>query len=144
MITTSGIRTIQVTVPPYNTAGFVYGVEFSPSGRYLYYSTLFPLPTNSSPVSDGYVFQCQLPNGPPVLVGTHANNQAGDYALGGLQLADDGKIYIAQDGETKLGVIAHPDMPGTACGLTFGALQLPSGTLCHAGLPNMIRGLSPF
>jgi hypothetical protein len=142
LINPGGIITIPVTVPPFNTNGYVYGLEFSPSGQLLYYSTLFPLPIASSPVSDGHVFQYQLPNGPPILIGTHPNNQAGDFALGALLLADDGRIYIAQDGETKLGVIAHPDLPGTACGLTFSAVQLAPGTLCRAGLPNMIRDLT--
>ena len=139
---TIGAINIPVTVPPYNTGGYVYGVEFSPAGKLLYYSTLFPLPTWSSPGSDGHVFQYQLPNGPPVLVGTHPNNVGPDCALGTLQLADDGRIYIAQDGENKLGVIAHPDVPGTGCGLTFNALSLAGGTSCHAGLPNLIRELT--
>lgn len=138
----TGAITIPVTVPPFNTGGYVYGVEFSPGGKLLYYSTLFPLPTWSSPESDGHVFQYQLPNGPPVLVGTHPNNVGPDCALGTLQLADDGKIYIAQDGENKLGVIAHPDVPGTGCGLTFNALTLAAGTNCKAGLPNLIRDLT--
>jgi hypothetical protein len=142
MITTSAIVTLPVLVPPYNTAGFPYGVEFGANGKMLYFSTFFLFPTASSPTSDGHIFQYKLGGGPSVLVGTHPNNQAGDYALGALQLADDGRIYIAQDGETKLGVIAHPDLPGTACALTFGSLQLSPGTLCKAGLPNMIRDLA--
>lgn len=138
----TGAINIPVTVPPFNTAGFVYGLEFSPRGRLLYYSTLFPLPTWSSPGSDGHVFQYALPNGPSLLIGTHPNNVGPDCALGGLQLADDGKIYIAQDGENKLGVIAQPDVPGLGCSLSFNAVTLAAGTNCRAGLPNLIRELT--
>lgn len=138
----TGAITIPVIVPPNYTAGYPYGVEFSPGGKLLYYSTLYPLPISGSALFDGHVYQYQLPNGPSVLVGTHPNNVGPDSALGTLQLADDGKIYIAQDGENKLGVIAHPDVPGTGCGLTFDALTLAGSTNCRAGLPNLIRDLT--
>lgn len=141
MVITSGMITIPVTVPPFNTGGFVYGVEFSPKANFLYYSTLFPLPTWVSPVSDGRVFQYKFPNGPSVLVGTHPNNIGPDHALGALQIADDGKIYIAQDGENKMGIITQPEVAGVGCGVTFNALTLAPGTMCRAGLPNMTRDL---
>lgn len=140
-ITPSGLIALPVTVPPFNTGGFVYGVEFSPNGRLLYYSTLFPLPIAASPIADGHVFQYQLPAGPLTLVGSHVNDKAGDVALGALQLGPDRKIYVAQDGEKKLGVIANPDTPGLGCNLTFGALTLDPGSTCQAGLPNLIRDL---
>ena len=138
MISLSGIVTIPVKVPPFNTNGFPLGVEFSPSGKLLYYSTLFPLPIAASL---GHVFQYALSSGPPVLVGTHPNDKAGDFALGALQLGSDARIYIAQDGEKKLGVIAQPDNAGAACGLSFGALPLAAASTCNSGLPNLIRDL---
>lgn len=141
MISLPGIVTIPVTVPPFNTAGFALGVEFSPSGKLLYYSTLFPLPIAASPTADGHVFQYAVSSGPSVLVGTHPNDKLGDYALGALQLGSDARIYIAQDGEKTLGVIAQPDNPGAACGLTFGAQPLATGSTCRSGLPNLIRDL---
>lgn len=137
----STLVTLPVTVPPFNTGGFVYGVEFSPSGRLLYYSTLFPLPIAASPTSDGHVFQYMLTNGALTLVGSHKNDKAGDVALGALQLGPDGRIYVAQDGEKLLGVIASPDVPGLGCNLTFGAVPLHAGSTCRSGLPNMIRDL---
>lgn len=140
-INAGGIIRLPVTVPPFGTRGFVYGVEFSPSGKMLYYSTLFPLPIAASPTSDSHVFQYKLPSGPLTLVGSHPNDKAGDVSVGALQLGPDGRIYVAQDGETKLGVISQPDLPGTACGLTFGALPLAPGSVCNSGLPNMIRNL---
>lgn len=141
IVDATGVTSIPVKVPPHNTNGYVYGVEFSPNNNFLYYSTLFPLPTSSSPNTDGHIFQYMLPNGPSVLVGSHPNDKAGDYALGALQLANDGRIYVAQDGETKLGVIAQPNVPGAGCTLTFGALTLAAGSTCRSGLPNMIHDM---
>lgn len=123
------------------TNAFPYGAEFSPNGRFLYYSTLFPLALAFSPISDGHIFQYSFVTSSSTLVGTHPNDAAGGYALGALQLGSWGKIYIAQDGETKLGVIASPDVPGTGCLLTFSALSLAPGSICRLGLPNMISSL---
>ncbi len=134
-------RDIPILVPPFNTGGKPYGLEFSANGRLLYYSTLFPLPTSASPVSDGHVFQVLLPSGAPLHIGTHANDKDGDFALGALQLGPDHMIYVAQDGEKQLGVIANPDIPGSGCNLSFSAFPLATASTCHAGLPNMIRDL---
>ncbi len=124
-------------VPVPNHARQVYGVEFSPSGRLLYYSVLGD-GAGTGPVTDGYVFQHDLSAaGPSVLVGTHRNvNER--YALGALQRGMDGRIYIAQDSESALGVIATPDVAGAGCGLAFDAVALPRGATCLMGLPNLI------
>jgi hypothetical protein len=140
-INPSTVTILPVTVPPFNTGGYVYGVEFSPSGRLLYYSTLFPLPIAASPTSNGYVFQYLIANGTLTLIGSHNNDKAGDVALGALQLGPDGRIYVAQDGEKALGVIASPDIPGPGCNLTFSAVSLHAGSTCNAGLPNLVRDL---
>jgi hypothetical protein len=140
LINASGVLNIPVTVPPFNTGGFPYGVEFSPSGQLLYYSTLFPLPISVSPTSDSHIFQVDLATGVQVLVGTHPNDPTG-ISVGALQLGFDDKIYIAQDGEKHLGIIADPNKPGTRCSLTFSAIALAKGSICNAGLPNMIRDL---
>jgi hypothetical protein len=115
-----------------------YGVEFSPSSRLLYYSVIGG--TANGVMDRGYVFQHDLSGGgPSVPIDMHPNaGQAGRYALGALQLAMNGQIYIAQDGEARLGVIALPDVPGTGCKLTFSSVPLAPNTLCYMGLPNLI------
>ena len=52
------------------------------------------------------------------------------YALGALQLGMDDCIYIAQDGEAALGVIADPDVLGAGCNLAFNSLNLAPGSVC--------------
>ena len=116
----------------------VYGVEFSPNGHMLYYTALGGAGATNTLPTHGYVFQHDLlGSSPSVQVGVHPN--AGDrYALGALQLGMDDRIYIAQDGENALGIIANPDIPGSGCNLTFSSLALASGSTCYLGLPNLI------
>jgi hypothetical protein len=115
-----------------------YGVEFSPSGNLLYFSVVDNPP--GDPQADGYVYQYDLLAG--TLFSTpawiHQNADQAEYALGALQRGMDDRIYIAQDGEDRLGVIENPDVPGMGCNLTFGALKLAPGSKCWMGLPNLI------
>jgi hypothetical protein len=136
---------IDITVPyahgqPENHPRVPYGVEFSPNSNILYYTVLGN--NSSDSLSTGYVYQHDLINPSTVHVWNHPNEQGNDehgrYALGALQLGMDDRIYIAQDGEQALGVIANPDVLGTGCNLTFGSLALASGSVCYMGLPNLI------
>ncbi|HEX2078230.1 MAG TPA: hypothetical protein VHG08_10995 [Longimicrobium sp.] len=116
-----------------------YGVEFSPGGNVLYYSVLGSGASNT-PENQGLLFQHDLlGSSASVLVGRHPN-AAMRYALGALQLGMDNRIYIAQDGENALGVIANPDVLGPGCGVAFSAVALPPGAVCYMGLPNLIAG----
>lgn len=55
--------------------------------------------------------------------------------FGGLQLAPDGKIYIAQRGLPFVSRIENPNALGPACGFTKTAVNLLPGTLCGEGFP---------
>ena len=136
-----GMRTIPVpAVPAPDHQRTPYGVEFAPTGSLLYYSVLGGGSGADSPGNEGYVFQHDLAGAPStsVLIGTHRNRDQNRYALGALQLGMDNHIYVAQDGERALGVIANPTVPGPGCGLAFSAVPLPRETLCYMGLPNLI------
>lgn len=88
-------------------AGY-YGVEFSPSGTLLYVSHIIP----------GAVYQYNLALSTP----SEINNSRIELSspqntyFGSLQLAKNGKIYIAKEYSTFLDVIDNPDILGTACG----------------------------
>jgi hypothetical protein len=140
----SGLINIAVpAIPVHGHAREVYGIEFSPNGDILYY-TVLGHGIGSTPQQQGYVFQHDLlGSSASVLVDMHPN-AAGRYALGALQLGVDDRIYIAQDGEQALGVIANPDVLGTGCNLTFGSLALASGSVCYLGLPNLIPNPCDF
>jgi hypothetical protein len=114
-------------------------VEFAPKGSLLYYSVLGGHGADS-PGNEAYVFQHDLAGAAStsVLIDTHRNSDENRYALGALQLGMDNRIYIAQDGESALGVIANPMVPGPGCGLKFSAVPLPRDTRSYMGLPNLI------
>ncbi len=111
------------------SGGYLYGVEFSPSGRFLYVSangchiyqidlTLASGQNNIAKVSDS----------PPC------------FGSSQLQLAPDGKIYIGQSDRFFLGMINKPEEYGKACEYIHDGIKFPvvSGHFCGQGLPNFI------
>jgi hypothetical protein len=54
-----------------------------------------------------------------------------------LQLALNGKIYIAKPNQAYLGIIQQPNLVGSACSYTDQGLAITSGTVDH-GLPNFV------
>lgn len=123
-----------------------YGVEFSPNNNVLYYSLLGSGGGVTVPSNNGYIFQVDLTL-PPVStqVFTYPNPVGpGNYALGALQLGMDGRIYVAKDGETSLGVIQNPDVPTAAgCNFSISLITLAPGTRSALGLPNLIPNKCP-
>lgn len=104
-------------IPP-----LIYGVEFSPGGRFLYISNIGP------------VVQYDVSLSTPEAIENSAFvvNQAGQAAS--IQLGPDKKIYINNG---FLNVINCPDKPGILCGfetgtLTGGGYGLPKW-VCYAG-----------
>jgi hypothetical protein len=73
------------------------------------------------PVTNGIILQL----GDPLLNGAWR---------GSLQLAPNGKIYVANYGANSLGVISNPNDPGSAC--NYSPASIPLGTVCGFGLPN--------
>jgi hypothetical protein len=57
--------------------------------------------------------------------------------LGALQLAINGKIYVAQDGCSYLGVIEEPRVKGVGCNYVINGMYL-EGAMSRMGLPNFI------
>ncbi len=105
----------------------VYGAEFSPDNTVLYLST----------VEQRKIFQFDLAAtdivGSKLLIGTLPQSP------GALQLAPNGKIYIAMAETDKLSVINNPDKPGN-CNLTINSINL-EGRMCLLGLPSFNQSL---
>jgi len=108
-----------------------YGVEFSPDGSYFY----------GGLNATGEVFQYDLWAGgatairnSATLVGTGTGNL--QNKIGALQLATDGKIYVARDGEGFLGSITNPNSSGAF--YTNNAVSL-GGRTSGLGLPTFIQ-----
>jgi len=101
-----------------------YGVEFSPSGKYLY---------GTSSVN-AYLYQFDLTAGDIAASAVKLFNSTNQ--LGTMQLAPDGKIYVARYFSEPLGVINNPDEPGLNCNYSDTGFSLKSGW-CQFGLPNI-------
>jgi hypothetical protein len=59
-------------------------------------------------------------------------------AVGDLQLGPDGRIYVARDGDSSLGVIYRPNERGAACGFVPRSFLL-TGRRSSLGLPNIVN-----
>lgn len=102
-----------------------YGLEFSPSGRFVYVTSLngdlFQYDTLAADVKGSRI---QLPSNTTL--------------SGALQLAIDGKIYIADANEPTLSVIENPDVLGIGCNVNYNAIGL-AGQISRYGLPPFIQ-----
>jgi gliding motility-associated-like protein len=105
----------------------IYGLEFSPNNQFLYATKLgisnqlWQINTTTNTVTTIAVSPFPV-----------------NYDYGMLQLAPDGKIYMARDNQNYLGVINSPDLAGTACNFVGNGLTLAPGTFSRSGLPNFI------
>tara|TARA_R110000868_G_scaffold111773_1_gene301517 strand:+ start:18374 stop:22198 length:3825 start_codon:yes stop_codon:yes gene_type:complete len=109
------------------TGDGMYGVEFSPNSEILYLSV-----TNPSPYK---VIQYDLTSSD--IVGSAFTTLIPSIFPCALQLGPNGKIYIAEYGKQKLGVINNPNSLGAACDLQMNAVDL-AGRICNMGLPPFV------
>jgi gliding motility-associated-like protein len=128
---TSGIVTLYQTIK----GCYPYGIEFSPSGNYIYVSTRF----------QSGLSQCELATG---ITNCYLDCNAYESwqstfpirgPNGQLQLGPDQKIYFAQDNSGFIGVINFPDSAFSKSGYNDSIPLLP-GTLCRQGLPTFNAG----
>jgi type IX secretion system substrate protein len=107
----------------------VYGLEFSGNGNYLYASLFIPR----------LIMQWDISSNNASTINSTIQQVGSSSAqwLGALQLAHDGKIYVAEHNTSFLGVINYPDSSGSACNYVDNAVSL-SGKICQIGLPNFI------
>ena len=140
-VNTSTVNRYQVpldsSVPDHAKA--VYGVEFSPDDSRFYFSVVGQ-PNTTAGMNMGYLFQVDpLSAASPVTqIASHEdpghNNR---YAFGALQLAGNGIIYLARDGEQRLAAIRNPNGVGAACDYELNQLLMAGASRCWMGLPNL-------
>ncbi len=120
----TGIVSNPILIPK-SDLSYIYGAEFSADSKVLYISTggehfrLIQYDLSKD-------IQTEFINSSVIIAN---GNQ---YAL---QLATDGKIYVAQVNEPYLGVINHPSILGETCIFENNAIYL-NGNNCKMGLPN--------
>ena len=101
-----------------------YGVEFSPSSRFLY--------TSSSLTTDLYQYDLVAAD----IKGSVVQLNTSSLIFGALQLGIDGKIYMADIERPTLSVIENPNEQGALSTLNYSAIDLGGRTI--------ILGLPPF
>lgn len=114
-----------------NARGFAgyaeaYGVEFSPDGSKLYGTC------NGVGGGETQIWQFDLKTKKPLLVGKSANRK-----IGALQLAPDGRIYVAREDNPNLGVIQAPNALGKDCQYVDEGFKL-GGRRSKLGLPAFV------
>ncbi len=110
------------------------GIEFSPNGRFLYIS------------QDGVnlnqeLIQIDLFFNDPIDINNSAQVVGNPFSFsnaGGLQLAPDGKIYLANTFDFTLGIINEPDLLGLDSGFDSFGIFLNSGEILF-GLPSFFH-----
>jgi gliding motility-associated-like protein len=108
----------------------LYGIEFSPSGRFLYVTdgarSVFQYDLYAKSVSDSKV--TMINHIPPL------NDQPA-----GLQLAPDGKIYVSKFSYRFMGIIHFPDSAGIGCYYDLRGVQFDeNGSGFSEGIPNFL------
>lgn len=115
-----------------------YGVEFSPDSKLIYTTGLYSasIQQYNLNVATNALFQSSRQN-----IGLTASPVDGNgYSACALQLAPDGKIYVALSGNDSLGVISSPNLSGNACNYQDVSVSL-GGRVCVLGLPSFATGL---
>ncbi|AYB32137.1 PKD domain-containing protein [Chryseolinea soli] len=126
--TVSNFRTADLK----NANGQVYGVELSSGGNKLFASLQG---SGSSQIVEFAFDSLGMPylKKPPIApVG---------QKLGAIQLAPNGQVYVAAEGDTKLGVITVNEDTATVSQFQPSKQDLLAGTNSRLGLPNFIQNL---
>jgi gliding motility-associated-like protein len=138
-------------VPAIPTPGmfkYPYGIEFSPDNSKLYFTTT-PLGNDTTRLYQADLTQENPFEDPYIVVEWEIDEKGGaDSIMGALQLAPDGKIYVAKFrrglyGSQWLDIIYNPDRPGAACNFNHLNGEPATGLFLEggkslAGLPNFV------
>jgi hypothetical protein len=121
---TTGTVSNLVDLPTSTATGCPYGLSFSPDNSKLYVWGSAPTGLNQFDLSS---------NIPDTIIASLYNVPwSGSYGGAGLQLANNGKIYVCQP--PFLGVINSPNLAGAACDFTGNAISVNS----YYSLPEFI------
>ncbi len=105
-----------------------FGTEFSDDGTKLY--------VTERQGSQMWQFNLAAGSAAAIQASKTLITSAGSYNYGALQRGPDGKIYLARDAQTSLGVINNPNALGAACNYVENGFNL-GGMTCQEGLPTI-------
>lgn len=134
--TSTGVVSNPVFLGSLNYAGATggnYGVAFSPNSELLYATSI-----HSWALVQWDLTVANIPSTQTLIGYTNGNGAARPaYRGGALQLASDGKIYVAEVGLSSVGVINNPNVLGTGCNFVPSQVGL-AGRVCRLGLPPFV------
>lgn len=130
--TATGIVTLDFTfTSPFTDMG-CYGVEFSPDGTRLYIAEV-------GSNYNIYQYNMSLGNAASIIASeTAIGTTSSTYGVGAIQIAPDGKIYLARMQDGALDCINNPNILGVGCDFVDNAISL-AGRTSTFGLPNFIQ-----
>lgn len=135
LIDTTGVITNYRKIVLPQATGQVYGIEFAANGRRLF-ASVSGTPSN--------IFEYFLDDTdvlPPTLIPNPTLTIPAGLKLGAIQIAPDGRIYMAQDNTTSLATIdanGGTTLPLAPSSITFNSFDL-LGRRSGLGLPNFIQ-----
>jgi hypothetical protein len=118
------------------------GCEFSPDGSKLY--------GTANTTQNLILYQWDLcADSMPAVVTSKYIVSNSPFPKQCIQMAQNGKLYVARNINTELGVINNPNLVGAACNYSDSGLPITTGTI-QLGLPNFVtsyfftKAASPF
>lgn len=125
----TGLVTTDFTFAAPFIRGGLYGVEFSADAKKLYVASVF-----SECI---YQYNLSLNNSSAIIASASIIGKVSSpHTLGALQMATDGKIYLAKLHAGTLGCINNPSILGVGCGFVDNSIYL-LGKTSSLGLPNI-------
>jgi hypothetical protein len=121
----TGVVSNFIDLPTSTNTGFAYGLSFSPDNSKLYIWGVAPSGLDQFDLSSG--------NSNDIISSRHHVTYNGPYSGTGLQLANNGKIYVCQP-SNYFGVINSPNLAGDACHFVGQAIA----TNIYYSLPSFI------
>lgn len=125
------------------SSGDLYAADFSPSGEYLYVSSLYVGGAGAYlqryNIKQGNSVSAVLSSRHDIATGSSMITPCGSASGGGghVKRAPDGKMYVARNGCTTIGVVNNPDASNSGIGWSLTGRSLPSGSTSSFGLPQV-------
>jgi gliding motility-associated-like protein len=120
----------------------VYGIEFSPDSRLVYNTVFFTDPANGGKRNALYQYDVTLPTPAAIRASKQVISQNSDpvQTYAALQIAPDGKMYMAKNIYTHIASISNPNVYGPGCNFTSNAIQWTGANQQSSfGLPTFVQ-----
>ncbi|HEY6504611.1 MAG TPA: gliding motility-associated C-terminal domain-containing protein [Chitinophagaceae bacterium] len=119
-----------------------YGVEFSPDSRLVYTTVFYTDPANAQRRNALFQYDATLGSAAAVIASKQVISQNSDpiQTYAALQVAPDGKMYMAKNTYKHIASISNPNVYGPGCVFTTNAIQWTLASQSSSfGLPTFIQ-----